>query len=129
MARLTESQRQELDSLRRAYAAELPEKLKRIEDAVARLESRGWERQALESLHHMIHRLSGSSAIYGFAAVSEAAGRLEKSLTRALETGVDHAEDARDEITLRARALKRAFALQPLAEGEAASHGHRRHLH
>lgn len=74
-ARLNEERRADLAALRRTYAAELPERLRAIEAAATALES-GWDSRVAESIYEMAHRLAGSAAIYGFPAVTEAAGRI-----------------------------------------------------
>ncbi|HEX9203076.1 MAG TPA: hypothetical protein VF964_03865, partial [Vicinamibacteria bacterium] len=61
---MTAGQRERLDSLRRAYVKDLPAKVRAVGDAVASLEA--GDREKLQSLHHLVHRLTGSSAIYGF---------------------------------------------------------------
>jgi two-component system, OmpR family, response regulator len=75
-ARLREVRREELATLRRVYAAELPGRLRVIEGAAAVLQGKGWDSQAATSLYDMAHRLAGSAAIYGFPGVSEAAVRI-----------------------------------------------------
>ena len=85
MPELTEAQRRELEALRQAYEAELAQKVTTIAQTAASLGTGEWDRTGLQSLHQLIHRLAGSSAIWGFTAVSEAAGRLEDLMMSALE--------------------------------------------
>jgi hypothetical protein len=73
VTRLTEAQRAELEALRQSYRAELPAKLGQIAGAVDALHT-GWEKAHLEALYDLIHKLTGSAAIYGFGQISHAAG-------------------------------------------------------
>jgi chemotaxis protein histidine kinase CheA len=82
---LTQAQRRQLEALRREYEAELPEKLTLIARAVAALGRREWSSAELQELHHLVHRLAGSSAIWGFTALSRTAGELEVLVLAALE--------------------------------------------
>ena len=74
--RLTAGQRGRLEALRRAYVRDLPGKVRAIEEAAGAL--RPADRGKLRSLHHLVHRLTGSSAIYGFDRLSRAAAALEE---------------------------------------------------
>jgi HPt (histidine-containing phosphotransfer) domain-containing protein len=74
----------ELAELRARYRQEIPGKIAAVKEAAAALGS-GHDRQGLEALHVLAHRLVGSAAIYGFAAASEAAAALEASVVEALE--------------------------------------------
>jgi CheY-like chemotaxis protein len=75
-ARLNEARREDLAALRKLYAEDLPERLRAIEGAAARLRDKGWDGEIAASIYEMAHRLAGSAAIYGFPAVSEAATRV-----------------------------------------------------
>jgi CheY-like chemotaxis protein len=90
-ARLAESRREVLKSLRKLYAEELPKRLHAIEEAVASLQDNGWDPQVAASLHDMAHRLAGSAAIYGFPQVSDMARRIGRftSQNAARWQGVD----------------------------------------
>jgi len=68
-----------LEQLARDYRASLPRKVEVLADAIA-------ARDRAEAVT-LSHRLCGTSGSYGFAAVGELAGRLE----RALEDGADWA--------------------------------------
>ena len=88
MVRLTEAQRAQLDALRQAYRAELPDKLGLIGSAVETLHAGGWEKAHLQALYDLIHKLTGSAAIYGFAGISHAAGQMETWALEALDGGL-----------------------------------------
>jgi CheY-like chemotaxis protein len=75
-AQVTAERRKVLAALRLLYAEDLPERLRAIETAAARLHEEGWDPQVATSLYEMAHRLAGSAALYGFPAVSAAAHRI-----------------------------------------------------
>jgi HPt (histidine-containing phosphotransfer) domain-containing protein len=81
-SRLTAAQRERLESLRRDYARDLPARVRTIGEAAASLEP--GNREQLESLHHLVHRLTGSAAIYGFTGLSRAASALEATVYTSL---------------------------------------------
>lgn len=72
---------QRLAALRTAYAEHLPERVRAIEEAAAALRSDDVE--AVRSLYHLVHRLTGSSAVYGFPQLSRASAALEDLLLAA----------------------------------------------
>ena len=84
MAELTEDQRRQLESLRHAYEAELPEKVRSIARAAAFAGLRNWEPAEVQELHRLVHRLAGSAALWGFTAVSRTAGQLEEVVMAAM---------------------------------------------
>ena len=81
-SRLKPEHRDRLESLRRAYARDLPARVRAIGEAAASLEQAN--RGQLEALHQLVHRLTGSAAIYGFTGVSRAASSLEALVSSAL---------------------------------------------
>ena len=107
MTRLTEAQRAQLEALRQSYRAELPAKLGLIGGAVHTLHAGGWEKEHLEALYDLIHKLTGSAAIYGFGDISRAAGDLESWALEALDGGLPEAR--RLELTALMSALQEAF--------------------
>jgi HPt (histidine-containing phosphotransfer) domain-containing protein len=74
-SRLTAGQRERLESLRRAYVNDLPARVRAIGEAAELLEP--VDREKLQALYHLVHRLTGSSAIYGLTGLSRAASALE----------------------------------------------------
>ena len=117
MTRLTEAQRAELEALRQSYRAELPAKLGQIAGAVDALHT-GWEKAHLEALYDLIHKLTGSAAIYGFGEISRAAGELESWALEALDGGLSEAR--RLELSALMSALQEAFSREARGPGEAA---------
>ena len=73
---VADDERSELAELEQLYLGQLPLRLAEIE-RVARLVRDGGDRASVETLFHLSHRLTGSSATLGFAPVSEAARALE----------------------------------------------------
>jgi hypothetical protein len=106
VARLTEAQRAQLEALRESYRAELPDKLGLIGGAVDALHP-GWEKAHLQALYDLVHKLTGSAAIYGFGDISRAAGDLESWALQALDGGLPEAR--RLELTGLMSALQKAF--------------------
>ena len=75
--------RQELLVLSKAYTSRLPERLQEIEKAFRRWRESPLEREALDELRSLSHRLTGSAATYGVSEVSETAKTLESLLRSA----------------------------------------------
>ncbi|MBL8717619.1 MAG: Hpt domain-containing protein [Myxococcales bacterium] len=65
-----------LAKLREAYGVALPAKLAELRAALAAADSG----EGIAAARALAHRLRGTAATYGFAAVSEAAGRIEDAL-------------------------------------------------
>jgi HPt (histidine-containing phosphotransfer) domain-containing protein len=107
MTDLKPEQRRELDALRRAYAAELPGKVTTIARAAAALD--GGAGDGVEELYHLVHRLAGSSAIWGFSAVSKAAGELEEVVLAARQASPALLERRKSEVRRLIGGLQRAL--------------------
>ena len=75
----------EFRTFRQAYAARLPERLLSIRQALEQIRRRDDASAALRSLYQLIHRLAGSSGMYGFRDVGERAHHLESLLRPMLE--------------------------------------------
>lgn len=67
---------EKLNALRATFLRQLAEKMALIEQCWPAVQ-RAADAQALHDLYHAVHSLSGSSGALGFAAVSEAAQRLD----------------------------------------------------
>lgn len=74
----------EFEALRVAYVRELPEKIVAMQAAATALAAGGWDRELLQSLYHLAHRMAGSGGLYRLAALSRAAGALEEIVKRLL---------------------------------------------
>jgi chemotaxis protein histidine kinase CheA len=97
-----------LDALRQSYQAELPGKRGLVAGAVDTLRSGGWGTSDLKALYLLVHKLTGSAAIYGFDGISRAAGDLETWLLAALDRGVP--ESRRGELLALVAAVDEALA-------------------
>jgi HPt (histidine-containing phosphotransfer) domain-containing protein len=84
MARWTESQRETFEALRRAYLADVPERIAAIRQAAAALRG-GAPQRALDELRHLVHRLVGSSAIFGLPRLAAAGRELEDRVIASIE--------------------------------------------
>jgi len=82
--RRLEAHHNEFEVLRRAYVAELAEKVTAIEAAATSLVQSGWDRPLIETLYHLTHRLAGSAGLYRLHAVSRSAAALEDIVHRIL---------------------------------------------
>lgn len=85
MTRIRAAVSRDLRALRVSYGTELPERLRALLEAARALDGEVPHQERVEALFHLTHRLTGSSAIYGFASVSRAAAALEVFVTRLLE--------------------------------------------
>jgi len=97
MPRLTGNQRETFEALRQAYLAEVPARIAAIREAAVRLGGQGTTRGALEELRHLVHRLVGSSAIFGLHDLSASARALE-DLTMQLLEGSDRSASELDSL-------------------------------
>jgi HPt (histidine-containing phosphotransfer) domain-containing protein len=107
VSRLTEAQRAQLEALRQSYRAELPAKLGLIGVAVDTLYAGGWGKAHLQALYDLIHKLTGSAAIYGFGEIARAAGEVESWALQALDGALS--ESSRLELAALMSALQEAF--------------------
>jgi len=82
--RRLEAHHSEFEALRRAYVAELAQKVSAMEAAAVTLAHSGWDRPLIESLYHLAHRLAGSAGLYRLHAVSRSAAALEDIVHRML---------------------------------------------
>ena len=69
-----------LKALSDAYAAQLPEKLKQIEQAWEQLPLDSWDEGGFQTLNRMVHSLTGSGKTFGFTLLSDVARNLEECL-------------------------------------------------
>lgn len=77
---------EQLAALRTRYGAELPAKIAHIRAGFDALRSL-WDAEGLRTLHRQAHSLTGSGATFGYAAVSQAARKLEQSLKTCIDSG------------------------------------------
>jgi CheY-like chemotaxis protein len=79
--------RRRLRALQRTYRSDLPAKVQAIQAGAASLGGERWVPEQLRELYHLVHRMAGSAAIYGFDQVGQAAGQLETWALSALSAG------------------------------------------
>src|SRR5882672_9891261 len=78
----------EFSGLRRTFLAQLPDRVQAIETTLNEALGAGEiDRQRIEALHHLAHRLCGSAGIYGCATVHAVAGALERAAEDLHEAG------------------------------------------
>jgi chemotaxis protein histidine kinase CheA len=87
-----------LKVLRDAYAAQLPEKLKQIEQALSQLSRSEWDEEGFQTLHRMVHNLTGSGKMFGFGLLSDVARNLEECLRQIMQAKVAPGEEQRKRI-------------------------------
>jgi HPt (histidine-containing phosphotransfer) domain-containing protein len=87
-----------LQALNDAYAAQLPEKLKQIEQVWGRLPKAEWVEVDFESLHRMVHSLTGSGKTFGFSLLSDVARGLEQYLKQLMQARTVLSEEQREHI-------------------------------
>lgn len=76
----------QLEALRDAYAAQLPEKLKQIELAWQQLTPDKWDEEGFQALHRLVHSLTGSGKTFGWSMLSDKARNLEEYLQQLGQT-------------------------------------------
>ena len=108
-SRLTPDHNAQLEALRRAYGEDLPRRVQAVEEATAALHGPVPHSEALEAAYHLVHRLNGSSAIYGFEAVRRAAAELDRLLGQAMDGGAGDGWDAK--LAVHLEELRRAVSV------------------
>lgn len=76
-----------LHTLWQRYIEQLAKTIVELDEYVQRLHAEHHDSDLLAELRHVAHGLSGSGSTYGFTAVSEAAGRLDRFLQAQIENG------------------------------------------
>lgn len=87
-----------LKALNDAYAAQLPEKLKQLEQVWEQLPLDSWDEKGFETLHRMVHSLTGSGKTFGFTSLSDVARDLEEYLKQLAQMKAVLKEDQRKHI-------------------------------
>jgi HPt (histidine-containing phosphotransfer) domain-containing protein len=99
----------ELKILSDAYAAQLPEKLKQIEQAWCNFPSGEWHEEDFHDLYRMVHRLSGAGKMFGFPVLSDTARNLEAYLLQLSLTKAAPSEEQCNHIQILINDLHRAL--------------------
>jgi len=76
-----------LEDLRKQYALNLPEKVRKVTDSIRAFLAVPRDRVLLELAHRVVHSLTGSSGTYGFDELSRTARGAERVLSESLEGG------------------------------------------
>ena len=87
-----------LKALSDAYAAQLPEKLRQIEQAWSQLPRGEWDEDGFQTLHRMAHSLTGSGKTFGFALLSDVARNLEECFKQIMQAKAAPGEEQRKRI-------------------------------
>lgn len=82
-----ENIKQKLAALRAAFAEEIPERIRLIEELWNSLSRNRWEAGTGEDMLRLVHTLAGSSASFGYSALSSAARALEAVIKESVEKG------------------------------------------
>jgi HPt (histidine-containing phosphotransfer) domain-containing protein len=69
------------------FAGRLPARIAEVEAARDAARWAGWAGEPLRTFHRLTHSLAGAGATFGFPAVSDLAGRLERRLKAVLAGG------------------------------------------
>ena len=77
---------EELEALRKEYAKELPGRLSEIDQTWLSYQQSEDSRQ-LEKFQHLVHKLAGSGAVYGFTQLSDASHDLDTLLLQFIRSG------------------------------------------
>ena len=100
---------QELGRLRQAFLERLPERVQAIETTLNdALSAEEVDRQRVDALFNLAHRLCGSAGIYGYPTVHEAAGAIERVAEGFRDAGLTDEPRRLIELRQLVEALKRA---------------------
>ena len=81
-----------------AYAAQLPEKLKHLEQVWEQLPLDSWDEEGFQTLHRVVHSLTGSGKTFGFSLLSDVARNLEEHLKQLAQAKTALNEQQRNHI-------------------------------
>lgn len=77
--------KQKMEMLRKAYVEQLPERIKEIDLHCEKLLQNICDNTVLKNLHRIVHSIKGSSASFGYSAISSAASSLDRLLKPAVD--------------------------------------------
>lgn len=92
-----------------AYAMQLPDKIKQIEQLWEQLQS-GWSEENVQMLHRMVHGLTGSGKTFGFSQLSQVAHGLENDLKDMMKLAIPANEQQCNQIQKQIKELRQAAA-------------------
>lgn len=79
--------RSHLQNLQREFAGRLPARLDELRSRHGRLGASGWNLHEAETLHRLVHSLTGSAGTFGMRSLSDTARQVEAHLARMLRQG------------------------------------------
>lgn len=88
-----------LVALSDAYAVQLPEKLKNLQQSLTQLPQTGWSEGSFETFVRLVHGLIGSSRTFGFELLSDKARNLEEYLRSLAQAKTVFSDNQRDHIS------------------------------
>jgi diguanylate cyclase (GGDEF)-like protein len=91
-----------------AYAAQLPEKINQLDQALTQLSATTWDAPGFESLLLFVHSLIGSGKTFGFGSLSDVARNLEAYLSQLAQTKAVITLDQRNHILANIKELQEA---------------------
>jgi diguanylate cyclase (GGDEF)-like protein len=97
-----------LTALSDTYAAQLPEKLKQLEQALSQLPHTAWDERGFQTFLRLVHGLIGSGKTFGFAPLSNVARNLETYLRELAQAKAAMNKDQRNHILGAMRELHQA---------------------
>lgn len=97
-----------LNALSEAYAAQLPEKLKQLEQALSQLPHAVWDERGFQTFLSLVHSLIGSGKTFGFASLGNVACNLETYLRQLAQARAVISQDQRNHILGMMRELHQA---------------------
>ncbi len=83
-----EEVRAKLETLRKAFVSQVPDRIRELKKAWKKIEGEAWNAEAFQEFHRGIHALAGSGAMFGCEALSQRA-RLLDNLLKSLAAGKD----------------------------------------
>ena len=108
MANSTNPLQDQIKALRDKYVAELPQKIKLIEEAWETAGKNKWNTDDLTRVERLVHTLVGSGATFGVPEVSQRAREMETALKLLQTAGASQSTDARARILPLLDSLNRA---------------------
>lgn len=87
---------------------QLPEKLRQIEQVWELLPQDRWDEKGFETLHRMVHNLSGSGRTFGFPLLSDRARNLEECLRQLAQAKATLSGQQRIHVQVLLRELRQA---------------------
>ncbi|HVR86657.1 MAG TPA: hypothetical protein VMU54_20200 [Planctomycetota bacterium] len=100
MSEPADSVQNQLAKLKKKYAADLPQKVARVEEQVATFLSTAWSEEVCFATYRQIHSLAGSAGTYGFGELGTAARAGEHLIKRSLENKAPLGDRERGELAV-----------------------------